>query len=400
MKDSSPLRSNIRRDIILLGLSVVFLVIGLYLLKMRQMSDNGSSNASVREKERFYDGSSYEKRCPKFNVEKALKLVQLSLNCISKEYPNKPNYVFESDADLLPPRINTPAFFGCFDWHSAVHGHWAMVRILNEFPDIEGRAVIKENLKLHLSEDRIASEIRFFKEKRNQLFERPYGWGWLLRLASELRKSNDPEIRVLFKNIKPFADYLSFNFVAYLNQLSRPIREGTHQNTAFSMIHLYDYLKSVNEMDLLNTVVSRATVFYYNDRNCPIDYEPSGEDFISPCLTEADLMRRILLDGQFEEWFDRFLPDEKLRSSLKPVEIINPEDPRIGHLIGLFYQRASAIKGIIASLSSDDYRRKFFEDVMDMNCAAAEEYIGRSGYGGEHWLASFAIFFYTNATIR
>ncbi len=151
---------------------------------------------------------------------------------------------------------------------------------------------------------------------------------------------------------------------------------------------------------MINEIVNRAVVFYYTDEGCPIDYEPSGEDFISPCLTEADLMRRVLPQDQFLKWFDKFLPASSLKNSVKPVYVLDPEDPRIGHLIGLFYQRGSSIKGIISVLPENDYRKTFFEQVMDMNCAAAEEYLGRSGYGGEHWLASFAIFYYTNATLK
>ncbi|MCX7957692.1 MAG: DUF2891 domain-containing protein, partial [Deltaproteobacteria bacterium] len=301
---------------------------------------------------------------------------------------------------LTPPRINTPSFHGFFDWHSAVHGHWSMVRVLGRFPDISTNTQIRNKLEAHLSKENILKEMDFFKMKRNRLFERPYGWGWLLRLAAELRSSEDAELKKLYKNIEPFAAYISEEFIKYLNQLSRPIREGTHQNTAFSMIHLYDYLKAVNSADMLNDVISRATFFYYEDEDCPVNYEPSGEDFISPCLTEADLMRRILPEGQFIQWFGRFLRDEKLKKSLSPLMVINPEDPRIGHLIGLFYQRASAIEGILSVLPESDYRRQFFADKLDMNCAAAEEYIEKSGYGGEHWLASFAIFFYTKATIK
>jgi len=322
------------------------------------------------------------------------------LNCIDREYPNKPNYVYEDDEDLKPPRENTPAFFGCYDWHSAVHGHWSMVRILNTYPNIPLREEIIDSLRGHLEQKTILSEMEFLSEKRNSLFERPYGWGWLLRLSYELKRSNINELRSLYYNLKPLSDMVAYRFVDYINKLSRPIREGTHQNTAFSMIHLYDYLTLINEINLRNELINRATIFYYEDEDCPINYEPSGEDFISPCLAEAELMRRVLPEKEYLRWFERFLKPDRLRKSLMPITLSAPDDPRIGHLIGLFYQRASNLKGIITVLPENDYRRAFFEQMMDENCSAAENYISRSGYGGEHWLASFAIYFYTDATIR
>ncbi len=399
MQNADKEKSRIRRDYIFLGFSLAFLFLVIYFLKIEP--DFRNRDTDKREKKGILiNDASYVKKCPQLDKEKASKLIKLSLDCTNREYPNKPNYVFESDDDLTPPRMNTPAFFGCFDWHSAVHGHWSMVRILNRYPDINNGSEIKKRLTEDLSQENILNEIEFFKKKRNRLFERPYGWGWLLRLAAELKRSNDPELRIIYKNIEPFSAFIANSFIGYLNQLSRPIREGTHQNTAFSMIHLYDYLKAVNAIDYLNEVILRATFFYYSDEDCPVNYEPSGEDFISPCLAEADLMRRILPQEQFLKWFDRFMTDEKLKASLKPVEIINPEDPRIGHLIGLFYQRAGSLDGIMSALPENDYRRPFFETIIDMNCAKAEEYIEKSGYGGEHWLASFAIFFYTKATIK
>lgn len=399
MKNEDKSRTSTRRDYIFLGFSLALLIVLIYFVKIKPYTKDSDSNLEKRRVV-LYTDSNYVKRCPRFDKDKAARLIKLSLECTRREYPNKPNYVFENDDNLTPPRKNTPAFFGCYDWHSAVHGHWSMVRILNRFPDVYNSSEIKNRLLDDLSEDKLLSELKFFSESRNKLFERPYGWGWLLRLALELKNSSDSEIKSLYKNIEPLASHIVKNFIWYINKLSRPIREGTHQNTAFSLIHLYDYLTALNDIDLRNELVARATYFYYSDEDCPINYEPSGEDFISPCLTEADLMRRVLPRDQFLSWFDKFLIDERLKNSLRPIEILNPEDPRIGHLIGLFYQRASAIEGILSALPQDDYRRQFLEMIIDMNCAQAERYIEKSGYGGEHWLASFAIFFYTKATIK
>jgi len=389
-----------KKDILFLILSFILLLFIVYLLKISPSLERKKKEDISEKKDLLYVEPSYRSRCPVFNKEKATNLIKLSLACVDREFPNKPNYVFESEKDLIPPHINTPAFYGCYDWHSAVHSLWSMVRILNLYPDIENREILLKSLMTHLNQQNILAEINFFNQKRNRQFERPYGWGWLLRLALELKRSSIPELKELYKNIDPFSRFISENFMRYLNQLSRPIREGTHQNTAFSMIHLYDYLKAINEIDMINGLIDRSVVFFYTDEGCPINYEPSGEDFISPCLIEADLMRRVLPKDQFIKWFDKFIKPEKLRGSIRPVEVINPKDPRIGHLIGLFYQRGSSIDGILSVLSENDFRHNFFEKMKDMNCASAEEYIVKSGYGGEHWLASFAIFFYTGATLK
>lgn len=390
--------SKFYKDIIFLVIAIAFLGVIVYLLKFKP--DIQEEKKNISGKKALNVEKNYENGCPTFDQEKASKLIELSLACADKEYPNKPNYVFEEDSDMTPPRVNTPSFFGCFDWHSAVHAHWSMVRVLNLLPDISKREEIMDTLKRHLNQRNIMTEMNFFKERRNNLFERPYGWGWLLRLAIELKKSNNDELHELYKNIEPFSDFLAKKFIEYLNKLSRPIREGTHQNTAFSMIHLYDYLSARNMIDEKNYIIQKATTLYYLDADCPINYEPSGEDFISPCLTEAELMRRVLPKEQFINWFDKFITVERLSDNLIPVTVYDPKDPRVGHLIGLYYQRASTLEGILSVLPQQDFRREYFEYIKDFNCKMAEKYISESGYGGEHWLATFAIYFFTNATIK
>lgn len=394
------MNSHSKRNLIFLIIAFLLVSVFVYFYKIEPRYRDSNKNIERISMSTLTSDSRYQKRCPALDQNRVLKYLKLSLECIDREYPNKPNYVFESEEDMTPIRENTPAFFGCYDWHSAVHGHWSMVRILNKFPEIAEKSRITDALSRHLSAKNIEAELNFFLKERNNLFERPYGWGWLLRLATELKGSEIPEMRSLYKNVDPLARFISDKFIKYIKQLSRPIREGTHQNTAFSMIHLYDYLTITENVDARNEVMNRAIQFFYQDRDCPINYEPSGEDFISPCLTEADLMRRILIKEQFLKWFDGLLKPEKLRESLLPIEVNDPQDPRIGHLIGLFYQRASSLYGVLSVLDPDDYRRAFFEEMIDRNCLAAEQYLDKSGYGGEHWLASFAIFYYTNATLK
>ncbi len=389
------------KNIIFIFIAFVLSLLTLYLYRIDNKIEKSKEGHKKKFQTQFFINGVELSKCPPFDKDRASKYIQLSLNCIDKEYPNKPNYVYESYEDLKTIRENTPAFFGCFDWHSAVHGHWAMVRILNKYPDIKEKGQIINALSNHLSNDNMQLEMLFLAMKRNNLFERPYGWGWLLRLATELKKSQIPELRTLYKNVDPFAKFICDKFIDYLRKLSRPIREGTHQNTAFSMIHLYDYLVATEQIDKKNELIKIATMFYFGDRDCPINYEPSGEDFISPCLVEAELMRRILFKDQFQNWFKEFIKIEKLEDeTLHPVGIIDPTDPRIGHLIGLYYQRASAITGILSAINEDDERRFVLEKMIERNCGVAEYYLNKSGYGGEHWLATFAIFYYTNATLR
>lgn len=334
------------------------------------------------------------------DVSQAAKLVQLSLHCAGREYPNKPGSVVEGDATVVPPRERTPSFYGCFDWHSAVHGHWAMVRVLRRYPSLAEGVEMRRLLDEHLADGPLAKELAFFKATRNRTFERPYGWGWLLRLAAELHAWDDADARKWFKQLAPLANFLAGQLADYLPRLSRPIREGTHANTAFAMVHGLDYAREVGDRAVEGVLTQRARDFYLGDRSCPTDYEPSGEDFISPCLVEADLMRRVLPQSEFVSWLDRFLPppaSPRFRPLLTPVEVRDRHDPRIGHLIGLALQRAWCFEGVAASLPEGDARRPLFGKLARLHRHDAVGQMFDSGYGGEHWLASFAIYLLTGA---
>lgn len=328
----------------------------------------------------------------------ASRFAALSIACADKEYPNKPDRILASDADLRPPREVTPAFSGCFDWHSAVHGHWALVRVLGAFPDLPEAASIRALLGRHLTADRMAKEVAFFSLDANKTVERPYGWGWLLRLAAELHESRLPEARQWEEAVRPLAALLSSRLVDYLERLTVPVRAGTHANTAFSLVHALDYARAVNDAKLSEAIEKAAKRFYLSDTGCPTGYEPSGEDFISPCLAEADLMRRVLGPEAFARWLDRFLPpvsSDAFRPMVRPVEIKDRHDPRIGHLIGLSLQRAWALEGITASLPAQDPRAAAFTRIAALHRREAFDQMFDSGYGGSHWLASFAIYLAT-----
>jgi hypothetical protein len=340
-----------------------------------------------------------EAECRSLDVETARSLVSLSLKCADKEYPNKPDNVLTSDEAVRPPRENTPAFFGCFDWHSSVHGHWAMVRILKMFPDIPEAKAIRDVLERHLKPENIAREVALFNDDQNKIFERPYGWGWFLRLAAELHTFDDPDARRWEAALAPLAQLLAKRTIEYLPRLTVPVRAGTHASTAFSLAHMLDYARAAGDKELAEAIERAAVSFYGKDRSCPTGYEPSGEDFISPCLAEADLMRRVLPAKEFIRWLNAFLPplsSEEFKTIRNPVEVRDLKDPRIGHLIGLGFQRAWTMKGVASALPQGDPRKLELVRLANLHCRTSLEQIEKSGYGGEHWLATFTIYLLSN----
>ena len=336
----------------------------------------------------------------KLSASLATRLVDLSLHCADREYPNKPGDVLISDSSIKAPRLLHPAFFGCFDWHSAVHGHWTMVRVLRQFPELDRAPRLRQVLERHLSPKVIAGEVEYFMQPHHSGFERPYGWAWLLRLAAELHSWDDPAARRWAAALDPLARLLAANTELYLPRLSAPIRAGTHASTAFALAHIYDYARVKGRRPLLEAVESAARRFYLADVDCPVAYEPSGEDFISPCMAEADLMRRVLPRAEFRAWLSRFLPpmtSPRFAPMLRPPRVLAPKDPRIGHLIGLSLQRAWAMQGVASALAADDPRAMVLRRLAAVHREHALGLLFRSGYGGAHWLASFAVFLLTDA---
>jgi hypothetical protein len=332
--------------------------------------------------------------------ERASALVRLSLECIDREYPNKPANVLDGDEAVVPPRHRHPAFFGCFDWHSAVHGHWAMVRILKTFPQIEESGAIREALDRHITGQNVAGELEAFRASHGALLERPYGWGWLLRLSAELATWDDPDAERWASTLAPLTQELGERMSEYIERLPVPVRAGTHHSTAYALCHAHDHALAVDDEQLRQAVEKASRRFYLADARCPTRFEPSGEDFISPCLVEADLMRRVLDQGTFATWLDGFLPEATspdFGPLLAPPRVSDPADPRIGHLIGLSFQRASSFEGIASALPADDRRRPVYVRLAAIHGQAALATMKDSGYGGEHWLASFAIYHLTGS---
>ncbi len=322
------------------------------------------------------------------SLDEAERLVHLPLGCIDTEYPNKLNQVISSDDDLASPTDLHPAFYGCFDWHSAVHGHWSLVRLLKSFPNLKERSVIIDRLKEHLSKENISGEIEYFELETSQGFERMYGWAWLLKLSEELKSWDDPEAIVLEENLRPLSELIANRVEAFLPKLNYAIRVGTHTNTAFAMTMIYDYAVVYGNESLLRVVTDRAKFYFLNDIDCPLGWEPGGYDFLSPCLEEADLMRRILSKEDFKLWLKEFLPQiTKGDFELEPGLVSDREDGHLVHLDGLNYSRAWCLFGIAKTLPEYTYSVEVGNKHIEHSLPSLTD----SNYEGGHWLASFAL---------
>lgn len=327
--------------------------------------------------------------------ELASSLSRLALDCIDTEYPNKPGNVLADAAGVLPPAQLHPAFFGCFDWHSAVHGHWALVRQLRIVPDHPEAGVIRARLDDHLSAEALAAELAYFEAPYHATFERPYGWAWLLRLAAELHTWDDPQAATWRANVRPLEDEIVERLIAFLPLQNYPVRVGTHTNTAFALAHALDYARAVGNADLEQRILARSREYYLDDRECPAAYEPSGTDFLSPCLEEADLMRRVLRPDEFEPWLEAFLPDPSgpgMASLREPAVVLDLSDPYLVHLVGLNLSRAWCMAGVASQLPEGHPTRAVFQAAAGDHADAGMGGVFTDEYGGEHWLATYAVY--------
>src|SRR4030088_3071624 len=235
-----------------------------------------------------------EEAAPTFDAKAAQRFADLALACVAKEYPNKISHVLNSDTDVAPPRKLTPAFYGCYDWHSSVHGHWLLVRLLRTFPDASFAAQARETLRKSLTEENLKQEAAYVRGEGRASFERPYGLTWLLQLCAELREWDDDQAREMAANLRPLEEAAIERLKNWLPKLSHPVRIGEHDQTAFGLGLMLDYARTAGNEEFAKLVSDSANKFFLADKNCPLAYEPSGEDFLSPCLGEADAMRRVL----------------------------------------------------------------------------------------------------------
>lgn len=326
---------------------------------------------------------------PILNLNQAQRLINLPINCVDTEYPNKLGQTLESEEDLKSPKELHPAFYGCFDWHSSVHGHWSMVSLLKQFPRLENNIEIKNKLLEHISKENILKEVDYFQGKYNKSYERTYGWAWVLKLAEALHTWDDKIARELENNLQPLTDLIVQKYLDFIPNLNYPVRAGEHPNTAFGLTFAWDYALVVGNETMLKMIKNSARKFYLNDSNCPISWEPSGYDFLSPCLQEAAIMKRVLPRKVFINWFASFLPQLKnINYKLAVGEVSDRTDGKLVHLDGVNFSRAWALFDIVKDLPSYNHLKKIAYEHINYSLP---NLVGDS-YEGGHWLGSFAIY--------
>ncbi len=326
---------------------------------------------------------------PKLNIKGAEVLAELPLHCMNTEYPNKLSQTLGSNEDLKAPSVLHPAFYGCFDWHSAVHGHWSLVNLLKSFPKMNEADHIRQRLRKNLSKENIEAEVIYFMGKHNKSYERTYGWAWLLKLAEELHTWNDPMARELEDNLQPLTNLIVEKYLDFLPKLNYPIRVGEHTNTAFGLSFAWDYATVVRNHDLRELIEERAKGFYLKDANCPMSWEPGGYDFLSPCLEEAALMKRVLTTAEFKVWINLFLPQLRDKAfTLETGKVSDRKDGKLVHLDGVNFSRAWSLNKISEELPEYLHLRHIANQHINYSLPAI---IGDS-YEGGHWLGSFAIY--------
>jgi hypothetical protein len=335
-------------------------------------------------------------------VDTATRLADLALECVHKEYPNKIAHVMDSDADAKLPRALTPAFYGCYDWHSAVHGHWLLVRLTRLYPEASYAVRARKALAKSLTAENLATEAAYLGRKGRETFERPYGLAWLLSLDLELREWDDPQARAWAEALAPLERAAVARLQAWLPKLAYPIREGEHNQTAFAFGLILDWARGTGDRGMEELLVSRTRALYAADRDCPIGYEPSGQDFLSPCLAEADLMRRVLAPAPFSTWLKAFLPRIPRNGTqdwLAVGVVTDKTDGKLVHLDGLNLSRAWMLEGIASGLPAGDPRIPALRAAAARHRSAGLSAVTGDNYAGGHWLGTFATYLVTERGI-
>ncbi|MDM1543938.1 DUF2891 domain-containing protein [Empedobacter sp. 189-2] len=323
------------------------------------------------------------------NLDQAKKIFDLPTHCIKTEYPNKLGNVLGSDQDLKTPKQLRPVFYGCFDWHSSVHGFWSIVKLMKDFPELDQNNEVRNELNQLISAENVAVEMAFFNDKNNKNFERTYGWAWLLQLQMELNHWQDKDAQVWAKNLKPLSDLIIVRYKEYLPKLVYPIRTGTHDNTAFGLSLAIDYARSVNDKTFEKVITDNANRLYLKDKSCNIAFEPSGSDFLSACLEEALIMSKIQQKEDYKEWLKDFLPQLfKKNFELNPGIVSDRTDGHLVHLDGLNFSRATALYQIEHKLPELKQLNKIAENHLNYSL----NNISNDDYMGSHWLGTFALY--------
>jgi hypothetical protein len=330
----------------------------------------------------------------------AQRFAALALHCVHLEYPNKLSHTLQGDADVRPPRELTPVFYGCYDWHSSVHGHWLLARLARQFSDTPLAAEARAALDKSLTVEGVTAEVAYLRTPGRASFERPYGLAWLLTLAAELRTWDDPAAQRWARALAPLEAEAAERLRSWLPKLRYPIRVGEHSQTAFAFGLVHDWARAVGDTGMQQLIAARALDFYGRDQDCPIGYEPSGADFLSPCIAEADLMRRLMSPKEYGVWLQRFLPGIPRNGNatwLPPGIVTDRSDPKLAHIDGLNLSRAWMLEGIASGLPRADKRIAALQAAADVHATAALPAVTGEHYEGGHWLATFAVYLTTRA---
>jgi hypothetical protein len=320
--------------------------------------------------------------------ELASKFARIALGHVTREYPNKLDHVLDGSGDARGPRDLHPIFFGSFDWHSCVHGYWLLASLLRREPAIPEAAAIRTLFDDAFTPENVAGEVAYLARPSSRGFERPYGWGWLLKLQAELMTHDAPWAATN----QPLAAAFAERFRDFLPKASYPIRTGVHSSTAFAIALAQDYAAAAGDAALTALFAEKARAWYLADRDAPA-WEPSGDDFLSATLMEAECLRRLLTPGEFAPWLKAFLPRAAQRqpaSLFTPATVSDRSDGKIAHLDGLNFSRAWCWREIAATLPPSDPLAAVAEEAAQAHMAASLAHVA-GDYMGEHWLASFAL---------
>jgi hypothetical protein len=328
----------------------------------------------------------------------ASRFAELALECVHREYPNKISHVLNSDEDVKAPGELTPVFYGCFDWHSAVHGHWLLVRLCRTYPEASFVADARAALDESFTREKVAAEVEYMRAEGRGTFERPYGLAWLLQLSAELHEWNDPQAGRWSSILEPLEQEAAQRLKQWLPKLSHPVRSSEHTQTAFALGLVLDWARSRAEKEMAELVAERARAYYLHDRSASLSFEPDGQAFLSPTLAEADLMRRVLKPTEFAAWLGAFLPELSVNGSagwLVPAVVTDKQDGHLVHLDGLNLSRAWMLEGIASGLPTGDPRIGGLLAVARQHRRAGLQAIADQHYEGGHWLGSFAVYLVT-----
>lgn len=320
-------------------------------------------------------------------------LASLPLKCLHQEYPNKTSHTSSSDSDhIMTPQQQHPAFYGCFDWHSCVHGHWMLIKLLKAFPQLKENANIRAAINQTITHENILTEVKYFEGPFAKGWERTYGWAWLLKLDAELQNWDDPDGRKWLAALQPLTHLVVKRWLDFLPKQTYPNRTGVHPNTAFGLVFAIDYALTAKDTAFSNAIVLHSKKLYLKDKNAPASWEPDGSDFLSPALEEIDLMRRVLSKTEFLKWLQSFVSLKDVQHLTKIPVVSDRTDYQIVHLDGLCLSRSWSMKGLAAALPASHPAKKLLMRSAIQHLSTALPHVVSGNYGGEHWLASFAVY--------